>query len=183
MSDFLPASCLPQVPGETLFPIEEAIKRGTVIMNLLSDAAQSKTWNDIKPLITKDKTLYFSHGFSVVYKEDVSCTSSSFVCVRVDLATDTGFPPVRPVSSPLRTSMSSSSPPRDRAAPSALSSRRVVESTPRSPSSRVRLWWCLFDIAQSLTCFPSLRRHRQGSGEGRCHRYRCRIRLHVRDHL
>ncbi|KAI0760485.1 ketol-acid reductoisomerase [Fomes fomentarius] len=58
------------VPGKTLFPIEEAIKRGTIIMNLLSDAAQSQTWPTVKPLITKGKTLYFSHGFSVVYKDD-----------------------------------------------------------------------------------------------------------------
>ncbi|KAF8525844.1 6-phosphogluconate dehydrogenase [Hysterangium stoloniferum] len=58
------------VPGENLFPIEEAINRGTIIMNLLSDAAQSQTWPTIAPLITKGKTLYFSHGFSVVYKED-----------------------------------------------------------------------------------------------------------------
>jgi ketol-acid reductoisomerase len=39
-------------------------------MNLLSDAAQSQTWPTIAPLITKGKTLYFSHGFSIVYKED-----------------------------------------------------------------------------------------------------------------
>ncbi|KAH9029864.1 6-phosphogluconate dehydrogenase [Lactarius hengduanensis] len=58
------------VPGETLFSIEEAISRGTIIMNLLSDAAQSSTWPTLAPLITKGKTLYFSHGFSVVYKED-----------------------------------------------------------------------------------------------------------------
>ncbi|KAG9010511.1 Bifunctional acetohydroxyacid reductoisomerase [Tulasnella sp. JGI-2019a] len=58
------------VPGETLFPIEEAINKGTIIMNLLSDAAQSATWPELKPLITKGKTLYFSHGFSVVFKED-----------------------------------------------------------------------------------------------------------------
>ncbi|KAI4518585.1 6-phosphogluconate dehydrogenase [Schizophyllum commune] len=58
------------VPGETLFPIEEAIGRGTIIMNLLSDAAQSQTWPTIAPLITKGKTLYFSHGFSVVFKDD-----------------------------------------------------------------------------------------------------------------
>lgn len=59
-----------QVPGDTLFPIEEAINRGTIIMNLLSDAAQSQTWPKLAPLITPGKTLYFSHGFSVVYKED-----------------------------------------------------------------------------------------------------------------
>ncbi len=39
-------------------------------MNLLSDAAQAQTWPEIAPLITKGKTLYFSHGFSVVYKDD-----------------------------------------------------------------------------------------------------------------
>ncbi|KAF8754320.1 ketol-acid reductoisomerase [Rhizoctonia solani] len=60
------------VPGETLFPIDEAIDRGTIIMNLLSDAAQAQTWSQIAPLITKGKTLYFSHGFSVVYKDDTN---------------------------------------------------------------------------------------------------------------
>ncbi|KAL7413323.1 ketol-acid reductoisomerase [Mrakia frigida] len=58
------------VPGETLFDIPTAIGKGTIIMNLLSDAAQSQTWPEIAPLITKGKTLYFSHGFSVVYKDD-----------------------------------------------------------------------------------------------------------------
>jgi ketol-acid reductoisomerase len=58
------------VPGETLFPIEEAIKRGPIIMNLLSNAAQSATWSQLAPLITKVKTHYLSHSFSVVYKED-----------------------------------------------------------------------------------------------------------------
>ncbi|ODQ64514.1 ketol-acid reductoisomerase [Nadsonia fulvescens var. elongata DSM 6958] len=57
------------VPGETLFPVEEAINRGTIIMNLLSDAAQSETWPTIKPLITKGKTLYFAHGFSPVFND------------------------------------------------------------------------------------------------------------------
>jgi ketol-acid reductoisomerase len=58
------------VPGETLLTIEEVIKRGSIIMNLLSNAAQSATWSQLAPLITKVKTVYFSHGFSVVYKED-----------------------------------------------------------------------------------------------------------------
>merc|ERR1712007_302876 len=57
------------VPGENLFSIDEAIGKGTIIMNLLSDAAQSSTWKDIKPLITEGKTLYFSHGFSPVFKD------------------------------------------------------------------------------------------------------------------
>lgn len=56
------------VPGENLFDVKEAIAKGTYIMNLLSDAAQSETWPELKPLITEGKTLYFSHGFSPVFK-------------------------------------------------------------------------------------------------------------------
>ncbi|KAM3425505.1 Ketol-acid reductoisomerase [Cercospora zeina] len=57
------------VEGKNLFDIDEAISRGTIIMNLLSDAAQSETWPHIKPQLTKGKTLYFSHGFSPVFKD------------------------------------------------------------------------------------------------------------------
>lgn len=57
------------VPGENLFPIATAIEKGTIVMNLLSDASQSSTWADIKPLLTEGKTLYFSHGFSPVFNE------------------------------------------------------------------------------------------------------------------
>lgn len=58
------------VPGKTLFPIAEAAKRGNVVMYLLSDAGQKQEWATVKPHLTKGKTLFFSHGFSVVYKED-----------------------------------------------------------------------------------------------------------------
>ncbi|KAK3988636.1 6-phosphogluconate dehydrogenase [Cladorrhinum sp. PSN332] len=57
------------VPGKNLFEVDEAISKGTIVMNLLSDAAQSETWPAIKPQITKGKTLYFSHGFSPVFKD------------------------------------------------------------------------------------------------------------------
>jgi len=43
------------IPGTNLFEVDEAIKRGTIVMNLLSDAAQSETWPAIKPLLTKEK--------------------------------------------------------------------------------------------------------------------------------
>jgi ketol-acid reductoisomerase len=55
------------VPGETLFPVEEAARRGTVIEYLLSDAGQTRMWPILKPLLTKGKTLYFSHGFAITY--------------------------------------------------------------------------------------------------------------------
>jgi ketol-acid reductoisomerase len=57
------------VPGETLFEIEEAAKRGTIIEFLLSDAGQITLWPVIKPFMTKGKTLYFSHGFGITFKE------------------------------------------------------------------------------------------------------------------
>ncbi len=57
------------VPGKTLFPIEEAAKRGTIIQMLLSDAGQVAVWPKIKKCLNKGDALYFSHGFSIVYKE------------------------------------------------------------------------------------------------------------------
>lgn len=57
------------VPGETLFDIEEAAARGTIILMLVSDAAQMVIWPTIKKHLTPGKALYFSHGFSIVYKE------------------------------------------------------------------------------------------------------------------
>ncbi len=57
------------VPGQTLFPIVEAVEKGTIIQYLLSDAAQIEVWPTIKPLLTKGKALYFSHGFGVTFKE------------------------------------------------------------------------------------------------------------------
>ncbi len=57
------------VPGETLFEIEEACEKGTVIQYLLSDAAQIKLWDTVKKHLTTGKTLYFSHGFGVTYKD------------------------------------------------------------------------------------------------------------------
>ncbi len=57
------------VPGETLFEIEEAAERGTIIEYLLSDAAQIAVWPALKKHLTHGKALYFSHGFGITYKE------------------------------------------------------------------------------------------------------------------
>ncbi len=56
-------------PGKDLFEIEEAAKRGTIIEMLTSDASQRLIWPTIKKHLTAGKALYFSHGFSIVYKE------------------------------------------------------------------------------------------------------------------
>ena len=57
------------VPGETLFPVEEAVKRGTIIQYLVSDAAQRILWPVVKENLDKGNALYFSHGFSITYKD------------------------------------------------------------------------------------------------------------------
>jgi ketol-acid reductoisomerase len=55
------------VPGKTLFSLEEAAARGTVIEYLLSDAGQKSFWPKLKPHLSEGKTLFFSHGFSITY--------------------------------------------------------------------------------------------------------------------
>ena len=57
------------VPGETLFSVEEAVEKGTIIQYLVSDAAQRIIWPKIKPHLKEGDALYFSHGFSVTYKD------------------------------------------------------------------------------------------------------------------
>ena len=57
------------VPGETLFSIEEACQKATIIMCLLSDAAVISVWPTIKPCLTAGKALYFSHGFAITWND------------------------------------------------------------------------------------------------------------------
>jgi ketol-acid reductoisomerase len=57
------------VPGKTLFPLEEAAARGTMIQFLVSDAGQVAMWPKIKACLVPGDALYFSHGFGIVYKE------------------------------------------------------------------------------------------------------------------
>ena len=58
------------VEGETLFEIEEAAERGTIIQYLLSDAGQIALWDTVKPHLTAGKCLYFSHGFGITFNDD-----------------------------------------------------------------------------------------------------------------
>ncbi len=57
------------IPGETLFPIEEAAKKATIIQYLVSDAAQRTVWPALKGCLNEGDALYFSHGFSITYSE------------------------------------------------------------------------------------------------------------------
>src|SRR5512137_1102939 len=55
--------------GQTLFDIEEAVQRGTIIQMLVSDAAQRAIWPLVKKNLKPGDALYFSHGFSIAYKK------------------------------------------------------------------------------------------------------------------
>jgi ketol-acid reductoisomerase len=58
------------VEGKNLFPsIEEAIDKATIVQYLLSDAGQKEQWPAVKAKLKKGQALYFSHGFSVVFKD------------------------------------------------------------------------------------------------------------------
>lgn len=57
------------VPGETLFGIEEAAARGTIVMCLLSDAAVLSVWPAIKAALKPGDALYFSHGFAITWPD------------------------------------------------------------------------------------------------------------------
>jgi ketol-acid reductoisomerase len=69
------------VPGETLFEIEEAAERGTIIQYLLSDAGQITLWPTIKKYLTAGKALYFSHGFGITYKDQTGIVAPEDVDV------------------------------------------------------------------------------------------------------
>jgi len=69
------------VPGETLFPLEEAATKATIIQYLLSDAGQVATWPKIKACLNEGNALYFSHGFGIVFKDQTAIIPPEYVDV------------------------------------------------------------------------------------------------------
>ena len=61
------------VPGETLFSIEEAATKGTIVMCLLSDAAVMSVWPTLKTCLQPGNALYFSHGFAITWNDRTGC--------------------------------------------------------------------------------------------------------------
>jgi ketol-acid reductoisomerase len=68
-------------PNKTLFDLEEAAERGTIVQMLVSDAAQKAIWPAIKQRLKPGDALYFSHGFSIVYREQTGVVPPEFVDV------------------------------------------------------------------------------------------------------
>jgi ketol-acid reductoisomerase len=56
-------------PDVDLFSIEEAAEKGSIIAYLLSDAGQKQEWPKIRKCLKEGDALYFSHGFSVIYRD------------------------------------------------------------------------------------------------------------------
>ncbi len=69
------------VPGETLFSIEEAAEKGTIVMCLLSDAAVMSVWPTLKQYLTPGKALYFSHGFAITWNDRTGCVPAKDIDV------------------------------------------------------------------------------------------------------
>ncbi|MBL7200530.1 MAG: ketol-acid reductoisomerase [Anaerolineae bacterium] len=69
------------VPGETLFPFEEAVRRATITQYLVSDAGQMLLWPKVKACLKEGDALYFSHGFSVVYSDQTGIVPPEYVDV------------------------------------------------------------------------------------------------------
>lgn len=68
-------------PGKTLFSLEEAAERGTIVQYLISDAGQMMMWPKIKPCLKEGDALYFSHGFSIVYSDQTGVVPPEFIDV------------------------------------------------------------------------------------------------------
>lgn len=68
-------------PGESLFELEEAARRGTIIMYLLSDAGQKEQWPKLKPWLTSGKALCLAHGFSIVFADQTGVVPPSDIDV------------------------------------------------------------------------------------------------------
>ena len=56
-------------PGKNLFSIEDALRQGTILAFLTSDAGQVALWPMVKKFLTSGKASYFSHGFGITYKK------------------------------------------------------------------------------------------------------------------
>ena len=69
------------VPGETLFSIEEAAQKGTIVMCLLSDAAVMSVWPTLQKYLTPGKALYFSHGFAITWQDRTGCVPAKDIDV------------------------------------------------------------------------------------------------------
>ena len=69
------------VPGQTLFSIDEACEKASIIMCLLSDAAVMSVWPKIKQYLTPGKALYFSHGFAITWNDRTGCVPPSDIDV------------------------------------------------------------------------------------------------------
>jgi len=67
--------------GKTLFEVEEAAERGTIVQFLVSDAAMPKVWPTIKPHLHEGDALYFSHGFGITYKKQTGVIPPKFIDV------------------------------------------------------------------------------------------------------
>ena len=69
------------VPGETLFGLQEAADRASVVLYLLSDAGQIEQWPAVRDALNTGDCLVFSHGFGITYREQTGIVAPEDVDV------------------------------------------------------------------------------------------------------
>jgi ketol-acid reductoisomerase len=67
--------------NKNLFSVSDATEKANVVQYLLSDVGQIKQWNTILPHLTEGKTLYFSHGFGLVFNDKTKIVPPSNIDV------------------------------------------------------------------------------------------------------
>ena len=146
------------IPGTNLFEVDEAISKGTIIMNLLSDAAQSETWPAIKPQLTKGKVSIHKYSSSIL---GFLTSPRLFTSPTVSLQSSK----TKPKLTFLPKSMSSLSRLKVPAVPFAHFSVRDVASTLPLLSTKIllarqrrRLWLWAWLLAVDTSTRPLLRR-------------------------
>lgn len=69
------------IENVNLFTIDEACQKSSIIMFLLSDAAQISLWPQIIKYLTSGKSLYFSHGFGITFQDQTGIIPPSNIDV------------------------------------------------------------------------------------------------------
>ena len=77
------------IPGTSLFPISQAVEAGNIIMFLLSDAGLIEVFPTIHHKLN-NKTLYFSHGFGIVYKNQTQIETDNLSNIDVIMVAPKG---------------------------------------------------------------------------------------------
>ena len=68
--------------GKTLFDdMSASVRKASIVLYLLNDAAQKQCWPKVGPFLKPGAAIYFSHGFSIVYRDQTGVVPAKNVDV------------------------------------------------------------------------------------------------------